>query len=96
MVGALDDGQLDLLLAGGRGGDLTLIAAVGEQHGEEGEAAADARQQRGKAVAVLDAGGVDDAAEQEAQRVHEHVPLAAIDLLPGIVAARAATFGGLD
>ena len=38
MVGALDDGQLDPLLTRGRGCDLTLVAAVGEQQAEEGEA----------------------------------------------------------
>ena len=56
-VGALDHGQLEPLVAGRGGRDLALIAAVGEDQGEKGEAAADAREQRGQPVAVLDAAG---------------------------------------
>ena len=95
-VGALDDGQLEPLVAGRGGPDLALIAAVGEDQGEKGEAAADAREQRGQPVAVLDAGGMNDAAQQQAQRVDQDVALAAVDLLAGIVAARAAAFAGPD
>ena len=89
-------GQLEPLVAGRGGRDLALIAAVGEDQAEKGEAAADAREQRGQPVAVLDAGGMNDAAQQQAQRVDQDVALAAVDLLAGIVAARAAAFAGLD
>ena len=54
------------------------------------------RASRGEPVAVLDAGGVDDGAQQEAERIHQQVPLAAVDLLVGVEAARAAAFGRLD
>ena len=36
-VGALDDGQLEPLVAGRGGRDLALIAAVGEDQGEKGK-----------------------------------------------------------
>ena len=72
------------------------LAPVGEEQAEEGEAVPEAVQPRGEAVAVLDAGGVNDAAEQEALCVDQDVPLAAVDFLACIVAARPAALGRLD
>lgn len=48
------------------------------------------------AVPILDIGAVDDEPDQEAERVGQDVPLAALDLLAGVEAADAAAFGGLD
>jgi hypothetical protein len=39
-----------------------------------------------RAVAILDIGGVDGDAQQEAERVDQDAPLAALDLLARVVA----------
>jgi hypothetical protein len=86
-VGALDD--LERPRAGG--GDAPrrlrpLIAGVGEDALDEREAPTRPAEQPADAVAVLDVGGVDLDAQQQSERVDEDVPLAASDLLAGIVA----------
>ena len=72
---------------GGSGNSWPAIAAVGED-------ALDERKQRARsfvenqcrAVAILDIGGMDGDAQQEAQRVDEDVALATLDLLARVVA----------
>jgi hypothetical protein len=47
-------------------------------------------------VAVLDVGGMDQGMDQIALGVGEDMPLAALDLLACVVAARTAAFRGFD
>ena len=54
----------------------------------------DLRDRGGHAVAVVDVGGVDDGAEQQADGVDDDVTLASVDPLAGIVAPNTAAFGG--
>jgi len=68
-----------------------IIAAVGEDRSQPAVEPLDPRQQRSGAVGVLDAGGVDEDAEQEARGVDRDVTLAALDLL-GRVKASGAPF----
>jgi hypothetical protein len=49
-----------------------------------------------RAIAVLHIGGVDRGSDHQARGVGHDVPLAALDLLGGVVAARPAALGGLD
>ena len=88
-VAALDD--LDRPAAG-VGDDLghlrSLIAGIGEDALDEGKRAARRAQQFAGTVAILDVGGMDDDAQQEAERVDEDMALAARDLLARIEALR--------
>lgn len=59
------------------------------------ESAADRVQDQTGPVAILHVGGVVDHRHQEAERVDQDVPLAAVDLLPRVVAVRP-LFGRLD
>ena len=56
------------LLACRRGGHLALVAAVGEQQAEPGKRRRMRASKQGEAIAVLDAGGMDDRTQQEGQR----------------------------
>jgi len=89
-VGPLDD--VDHPGAGSRSGSgcfWTLIAAVGKDAFDEWEQAAGAcvEDQR-DAVAVLDAGGMNGDAQQQAERVDQDMPLATRNLLARVVALR--------
>ena len=87
---ALDDLDLPGCGASDRRRQLrSLIAGIGEDAFDEGEQAARAviEDQPG-AVAILDIGGVDDDVQEEAERVDENVPLAALDLLARVIARR--------
>ena len=84
---------LDDLQAAGAGlGDgcgqcRSLVAGIGEDALDEGEAAARAPiEDESRAVAILHIGRMDDDVQQEAERVDEDVPLAALDLLARVVA----------
>ena len=68
--------------------DRPLIGAVGEQFCQEGEQAEQARQQRKAAVAVLNVGGGDDAAQEQALGIDQDVALLALDQLARIEAGR--------
>ena len=59
---------------------------------EPWERGADRRQQRHRAVAVLNPGGMDDRRDQQPHGIGEDMSLAALDLLAGVVAARPAGF----
>ncbi len=66
----------------------SLIGAVGEQLSQEGEQPEQRRQQQNAAVAILNVGGGDNTAQQQALRVDEDVPLLAFDQLARVKAGR--------
>ena len=68
--------------------DRPLIGAVGVELAQEREQAEQRRQQRDAAVAVLDVGGGDQAAQQQAFCVDQNVALLALDQFAGIEARR--------
>lgn len=64
-----------------------LIAGIGEDAFDEWEQRARVLvEHQTRTVAILDIGGVDGDAQQEAERVDQNVPLAALDLLARVVA----------
>jgi site-specific DNA recombinase len=63
------------------------VAAVGPDQPQPAEPVLDPLQDEPGPVAVLDVGGVDHHDHQQAERIDEDVPLAAADLLAGVVAA---------
>jgi len=87
-IAALDD--LDDPGSGSCGGGANarpLITAVGEDSLDEGEQGAGSLvEDQRRAVAILDVGAVDGDAQQQAERIDENVPLAALDLLARVVA----------
>lgn len=88
-IGALDD--LELPGPGGGDGGLhlwSLISAVAIDQRDEGEQPACTAQHGEGAVAILHIGGMDDDAQEKAERIDEDVPLAARDLLTRIKALR--------
>ena len=56
-----------------------LIGAVGKQFLEKWKAAEQRRQQCDAAVAILDAGGMNDGVQQQTQRIDQNMPLLALD-----------------
>src|SRR3954453_4381733 len=70
-----------------RRGRLAPVGAVGEDHLDEGEQPPRRAQQRGGGVPVLDVGGLDRRAWQQAERVDQDVPLLALGLLARVVTA---------
>jgi len=93
VVGAFHDLEGELQGGRGPGDQLAGVAAVGPCEPDLGERLLQVPQQWPGRVAVLDAGGGDQHGQQQADRVDGDVPLAAVDLLPGVVAA--AGSGGL-
>jgi len=91
---ALDDLEPQTLLCCGTGSGLPLIAAIGEDQAEPGEAPAQPAADQRQPIAILDVGGVDDDHQQQAQGVDQNVALAAVDLLAGVIASGPAGFGG--
>ena len=76
-------------LGDGCGQCRSLVAGIGEDALDEGEAAARAPvEDEPGAIAILHIGRMDDDVQQETERVDEDVPLAARDLLARIVALR--------
>ena len=96
-VGAIDDlqgpvaelGELPVELWAGVGG-------VSEEVAQPWKGSADRLGDHRCAVAILDAGGMDDEADQQAEGVGDDVTLAPVDLFARIVAANTAVFRGLD
>lgn len=78
------------------GGDLALVATVGEQEAQSGKAAANAPADHHEAIAILDVGRMDRERQRQAQGVGDQMTLAAQHLLAGVESARPAGFGGLD
>ncbi len=66
--------------------DRPLIGAVGEQLSEQGKRSEHCRQQLEATVAILNVGGGDDAAQQQALRIDQNMPLLALDQLARIEA----------
>ena len=88
-VAALDDLQGPAAGLGDELGHLwPLIAGIGEDALDEGKGSPRRAQQVAGAVAILHVGGMDDDAQQEAERIDEDVALAARDLLARIKALR--------
>ncbi len=86
-VGALDDLQRPATGRGdGRRPLWSLVAGIGEDGLDEGERPARRAKQLAGAVAVLHVGGMDDDAQQQAERIDEDVALAPRDLLARIEA----------
>jgi len=85
---ALDDHQRPGAgLCEGGGGRGSLVAGVGEDALDEGkEATCGLIEDQSCAITILHAGGMDDDAQEEAERVDEDMPLAAGDLLARIEA----------
>lgn len=71
------------------------IATIGEDMAQPRPALDDGLEHLRRPVAILDRSAVDDEADQQAKRVDDDVPLAAVDLLARVEAPGAATFGGL-
>lgn len=86
-VGALDDFQFPGPDPGG-GRCLALVGALGKDLLDEGKEAAHPGQDRERAIAVLDTGGLDLADQQHAQGVDGDMPLDALDLLARVVPGR--------
>ena len=68
--------------------DRPLVGTVGEQLFEKGEQAKQRRQQGQAAVAILNVGSGDSAAQQQALRIDENMPLLAFDQLARVKAGR--------
>ena len=66
----------------------SLIGAVGKQLHEEWKLTEQRRQQQDAAVAILNAGGMHDGVQQQAQRIDQNMPLLALDQLAGIEPVR--------
>ncbi len=75
---------------GGQGAvkDRALISAVGEQFPEKGKQAEQCRQHLDAAVAILNVGGGDEAAQQQALHVDQDMVLLALDQLARVEAGR--------
>ena len=82
--------QLELMALRGDGRRhlWSLVAGIGEDGLDEGERPARRAKQLAGAVAVLHVGGMDDDAQQQAERIDEDVALAPRDLLARIEALR--------
>jgi len=85
----LDDGQREVGLLLRPIDELAGISAVGEHGLDEAPEAPGGAQQRLRAVAILDAAGMDLNFKQATVRVGQDVPLAPRDLLARVVAAGA-------
>ena len=88
-IGAFDDFDFPASCCGDHAGHFRPpVARVGEYPLDEWKTPPRARQQSARTVAVLNVGGQNAHAEQEAERVDEDVALAASDLLACIIALR--------
>ena len=88
-VGALDDLQTPTTGRGdGCGHPRPLAAGIGKDGLDEGERPARRAKQAAGAVAVLYVGGMDDDAQEQAERIDEDMPLAPRDLLARVIALR--------
>ena len=88
-IRALDDRDLPASRGGDHAGHFrSLVSCVGEDAFDEGKTPSHAAQQTARAIAVLDVGGQNAHAEQEAERVDEDMALAARDLLARVIALR--------
>ena len=65
-----------------------MIGAVGEQLRKEWKPTSHRGQQIDAAIAILNAGGMNDGMEQQAERIYENMALLALDLFARIIAMR--------
>lgn len=65
-----------------------LIVGIGEDALDEGEQTARPAQYGRRAVAILEVSGMNDDAQEQAERIDEDVPLVARDLLARVKALR--------
>ena len=89
-IGSLDDLDVDLA-EDGRQSFLelrSLVATIGIEFQQEGKRAEYRAHQKHAAIAVLDAGRMDDGVQQKALRIYQDVALLAFDLLSRIKAGR--------
>ena len=66
----------------------TLVTAIGKHPHDEGKKATDLLEDRQRAIAVLDIGGLNMGRQDQAERIDDDVPLLAFDLFPRVVARR--------
>ena len=85
---APDDDQGQPEQEAGEQGREPVVGAIGEHRLQPGVEPLQAPEEIADAVRVLHVGGVDDHAEQQARGVDRDMPLAALDLLCRIPAAR--------
>ena len=90
MIGTFDDFGFETRQNFGErvGKKRPLIGAVGKQLLQEWKLAEQRRQQHDAAVAILNAGGMNDGMQHQTQRIDENMPLLALDLLARIIAMR--------
>ena len=65
-----------------------LIGAIGKQFLEEWKLTEQRRQQCDAAIAILNAGGMNDGMQQQTQRIDKNMALLALDQFAGIEAVR--------
>ena len=89
VVAALDDFDPEARLPGCGLVDLTgVVASVRPDELQPGKAFTNSVEDHGRAVTVLDPGGVNDHAQRQAQDVDERMQLAALYLLAGVITDR--------
>jgi len=90
LVGSFDDFGFEAREDAGQGAmkDRPVIGAVGEQLPQEGKQAAQGREQREAAVAILNVGGGDEAVQEQALGIDQNMPLLALDQLARVEAVR--------
>ena len=90
VIGSSDDYGFETRQSFGEGvgKNRALIGAVGKQLLEEWKLTEQRGQQQDAAIAILDAGGMHDDVQQQAQRINENMPLLALDQLAGIEPVR--------
>jgi len=90
LIGSFDDFGFETRQYFGEGitEDWSLIGAVGKQLHEEWKLTEQRRQQQDAAVAILNAGGMHDGVQQQAQRIDQKMPLLALDQFAGIEPVR--------
>src|SRR5271165_4861495 len=97
LVRSLDDLQRPLPAPGKRRLQLLArVGAIGKDMAQPREEIADRSQQVGRAVSILNVGGVHLRANQMTAGIGNDVALAPVDLLARVISPRAAAFRGLD
>ena len=90
LIGAFDDFDVELgdCLLSAALEDIPAVTAVGIELEQKRVEAEERRHHQHTAIAVLDAGMMHEAMQQEALGIDENVPLLALDLLARIVSGR--------
>ena len=94
LIGLLsDDFDEDI---GGCGDALMVVASIGPDVLDKGEQGARDLEERSASVTILNVGGMRFDEKWPSVGIDQRVALASVDLFAGIIAARAAGFGGLN